>query len=333
MLPLRRVTSAGTALSRAGSAACYAAAAFLAAFAVLLTLPLQAQAQTAITLVSNTGQGADNDAGGTRDRAQVFTTGSNSDGYTLSSVNIISEDLEGDDATVSVCTVDGSGYPTTTCTPLTAPTGFAAGTLTFTASPSMTLARNTTYSVLIGTPGGETLLLDSTTSDDDTGGGAGWSLDNSYDFKNASNVWGTISNGQSFRITIKGTLGTTTTNTLATGAPTNTGTAQVGQTLTAVTTGIMDANALTSPGYTYQWIRVNGSDANISGANSSTYTLLDADLGKTIKVQVTFTDDASNTETLTSDARRRWSRQRRPRPWCSLRLPWTCPRRVPPAIR
>ena len=92
------------------------------------------------------------------------------------------------------------------------------------------------------------------------------------------------------------------TNTAPTGVPTITGTAQVDQTLTAITTGIMDANGLTSPGYTYQWIRVNGSDVNISGANSSTYTLLGADLGKTIKVQVTFTDDASNTETLTSDA-------------------------------
>ena len=47
---------------------------------------------------------------------------------------------------------------------------------------------------------------------------------------------------------------TASTNTAATGAPTITGTAQVGQTLTAVTTGIVDANGLTSPGYTYQWI-------------------------------------------------------------------------------
>ena len=84
--------------------------------------------------------------------------------------------------------------------------------------------------------------------------------------------------------------------------PTITGTAQVGQTLTAVTTGITDANGLTSPTYTYQWIRVNGSEADISGANSSTYTLVDADLGKTITVRVTFDDDAGNTETLTSAA-------------------------------
>ena len=48
------------------------------------------------------------------------------------------------------------------------------------------------------------------------------------------------------------------TNTPATGAPTITGTAQVGQTLTAGTTAIMDADGLTSVSYTYQWIRVDG---------------------------------------------------------------------------
>ena len=91
-------------------------------------------------------------------------------------------------------------------------------------------------------------------------------------------------------------------NTAATGAPTITGTAEVGQTLTAVTTGIMDADGLTSVTYTYQWIRVDGTDADISGANSSTYTLVAADLGETIKVRVTFDDDAGNPETLTSAA-------------------------------
>ena len=103
-------------------------------------------------------------------------------------------------------------------------------------------------------------------------------------------------------ITVKLTT-TATTNTAAMGAPTITGTAQVGQTLTAVTTGITDADGLTSPTYTYQWIRVDGvTEADIAGENSSTYTLDDADLGKTIKVKVSFDDDASNTETLTSAA-------------------------------
>ena len=46
----------------------------------------------------------------------------------------------------------------------------------------------------------------------------------------------------------------------------------------------------------------HGTEADIAGENSSTYTLDDADLGKTIKVKVSFDDDASNTETLTSAA-------------------------------
>ena len=91
-------------------------------------------------------------------------------------------------------------------------------------------------------------------------------------------------------------------NDSATGAPTITGTAQVGETLTAVTTGIMDADGLTSPTYTYQWIRANGTEADIASANSSTYILVAADLGKTIKVKVSFEDDDSNAETLTSAA-------------------------------
>ena len=93
-------------------------------------------------------------------------------------------------------------------------------------------------------------------------------------------------------------------NTPATGAPTITGTAQVGQALTAGTTAIMDADGLTTPSYTYQWIRVatDNSETNIASATASTYTLVAADLGTTIKVKVSFTDDASNPETLTSAA-------------------------------
>ena len=92
-------------------------------------------------------------------------------------------------------------------------------------------------------------------------------------------------------------------NTPATGAPTITGTAQVGQTLTAGTTAIMDADGLTTPSYTYQWIRVatDNSETNIASATASTYTLVAADLGTTVKVRVSFTDDASNDETLTSN--------------------------------
>ena len=94
-----------------------------------------------------------------------------------------------------------------------------------------------------------------------------------------------------------------TTNTPATGAPTISGTAQVGETLTADTSGIGDADGLTNVAYSYQWIANDAtSDTDIAGETDSSYTLVAADEGKTIKVRVSFTDDAANEETLTSAA-------------------------------
>ena len=92
-------------------------------------------------------------------------------------------------------------------------------------------------------------------------------------------------------------------NNPATGAPTISGTVQVGETLTADTWGIGDADGLTNVSYSYQWIRNDGStDTDIQGATGSSYTLADADEGKTIRVKVSFTDDAGNDETLRSGA-------------------------------
>ena len=92
-------------------------------------------------------------------------------------------------------------------------------------------------------------------------------------------------------------------NTPATGAPTVSGTAQVGEALTADTSGIADADGLTNVSYSYQWIRNDGtSDTDITGATSSSYTLVANDEGNTIKVRVSFTDDEDNDETLTSAA-------------------------------
>ena len=108
-------------------------------------------------------------------------------------------------------------------------------------------------------------------------------------------------------------------NAPATGEPTISGITQVGETLTAVTSLIMDANGLTSPGYTYQWIRVDGTDINIPRATNTTYTLGDADNGKPIKVRMRFTDDDGYSAERTSAATAavspppspRWS----PSPW------------------
>ena len=90
-------------------------------------------------------------------------------------------------------------------------------------------------------------------------------------------------------------------NSAATGAPTISGTAQVGQALTASTSGISDSNGLADAIFTYQWIANDGTeDTAIQDAIGSTYTLASADEGKTIKVRVSFTDDGGNQETRTS---------------------------------
>ena len=92
-------------------------------------------------------------------------------------------------------------------------------------------------------------------------------------------------------------------NTPATGSPTISGTVQEGETLTADTSGISDADGLNNVSYSYHWMRSDGTtDTDITGATGSTYTLVDDDEGKTIKVRVSFTDDAGNAETLTSAA-------------------------------
>ena len=94
-------------------------------------------------------------------------------------------------------------------------------------------------------------------------------------------------------------------NVAATGQPTISGTAQVGEDLTASTSGISDANGLTNPTYDYQWLRADtatGTGSEISGARSATYTVVEADQGKYLRVRVSFQDDDGNDETATSDA-------------------------------
>ena len=81
------------------------------------------------------------------------------------------------------------------------------------------------------------------------------------------------------------------------------GTARIGQTLTADTAGIDDRDGVpANPAYTYQWTRIarNGTETDIAGATGSTYALADVDAGNQVRVNVSFTDTAGNAETRTS---------------------------------
>ena len=101
------------------------------------------------------------------------------------------------------------------------------------------------------------------------------------------------------------TLDVTAVNDPATGLPTISGTARVGQLLTAGVSAIADdADGLPEVStFTWQWLQVSGgSDTAISGATSQTYTVAAADAGKKFKVQVSFTDLDGHPEALTSVA-------------------------------
>ena len=214
-----------------------------------LTVTVTDDDDPGVTLVSNAGQGEDSSSSTREDRSQPFTTGAMV--ATLSSVEIISEDSQGNDLAVSLCTVNASNHPTSSCTALTPPSSFAAGTLLFTDASNMRLAANTTYSVLVTSPGGEQVTLDATTSDnEDAGGATGWSIANTFDVKNASDVW--VADNTSLRITIKGTLNK---------APT-------------VATAIPDQTATTGTAFSYAFPPATFNDAD---SDTLTYTATKSD--------------------------------------------------------
>ena len=75
----------------------------------------------------------------------------------------------------------------------------------------------------------------------------------------------------------------------------------MGQTLEADTSSIRDTDGLSAVSYNYQWIRSDGNDdTEILNATGASYTLVEADMGRTIRVRVSFTDDAGSEESVTS---------------------------------
>ena len=100
----------------------------------------------------------------------------------------------------------------------------------------------------------------------------------------------------------------TPANQTATGRPVVLASAQGAGILFADTEAIADGNGLpidTSEtfvtfNWTYQWIRVDGMTETNVGADSASYQPVEADVGKLIKVEVSFEDGDGYTETVTS---------------------------------
>ena len=256
--------------------------------------------------------------------AQAFTTGAKTDGYALGSVGIhVSQFSDGsavgDHLQVTINGVASEGEPGDAHCTLTNPSSFSTpGVIAFEAPTGVgscpQLATETTYFVVIewvNPSGTDSFALipqtypseETAATEEDPGGAEGWSIaDKSYYLAVSSDArtWTAYDETASFKIEVKeASVTAAKANTPATGAPTISGTPQVGETLTASTSDIADTDELTNVSYSYQW---TAGGADIDGATGSSYTLTSSEQEQTVQVRVTFNDDAGNAESLTSAA-------------------------------
>ena len=257
-------------------------------------------------LVSNSGQTAAvalQDVGSSSGTffTQRFHTGDNPGGYTLSAVGITlgSNSLSGmETLDLHVYTSNSAGTAGSLLHNLSPPATPASAIaidqiVDFTAPADVPLSADTDYHVAVTSSGSSSDVgLKVTLSNVETGE-SDWTIE---DALRSQGVLDT--SGSAFLVRVKGSKN----NSPATGDPVITGTARVGETLGVDTSAIADPDDL--PGtFTYQWIRVDGgTETEITGETSATYTLVDADKGKKVKVRVSFTDNAGNPESRPSGA-------------------------------
>ena len=203
--PARVACLGGTRRGPVPSARALAAAALLP-LASALALPAAADAQTETTLVSNIGQGSTSSVTRSARVAQVFTTGSNESGYTLTGVDIVSTGVAyrvefcGTNAAVpTYCSSYGFSAESTVTT---------LATQSFSASLSpFQLDSETTYAVALF-PSGDSQGYSVTTLDaEDAAKADGWSIADGSFFEDSEGNW--ESSVDALRIAIKGTVAPT----------------------------------------------------------------------------------------------------------------------------
>ena len=290
--------------------------ALLALGGVLLwSMPAEAQSET--TLVRNLSQGNDDSVEmNGNDHAQLFhtaaNTGSNTGGWVLTSVIVDSEDTAGDDFDVDICLADDTtGFPTSDCTDLQSRSDFTAGQLVFRAFfTGILLNANDNYTVVISQRGTGSVTLDSTTSGgEDSGSVAGWSIKSKFDWNNGGTWQQKSGANEALRIRIDGYE--RPGNRQPTGLPRVLPTGEDQGILYADTSRIADADGFVNIGsvestgihheFDYQWIRVDGNtETNIADATSARYRRVEDDIGKHVKVEVSYTDRFGGAESVTS---------------------------------
>ena len=170
-----------TALAHAMSPARYAVAGLLVAFAALLTLPLQAEAQTVETLVNNLSQStaAQASVGGDNNirQAQKFTVPAGQN-YTLADVTIGVGFLGNDRIVVTIREGSGTNPPNTALYTLIAPASPGTGNQVYSAPADAVLEAGNSYFVMLAraqSNGSGSQIR--TTDANSQSGKTGWTID------------------------------------------------------------------------------------------------------------------------------------------------------------
>ena len=251
-------------------------------------LETTARAQTDTAFVSNIGQDRLESYTISTPVAVAFGTGAQSDGYVLSGVDVVSGG--GQNFSTWVCTVDADRLPTQICTPLQPPASFGAGTVSFTASPTIVLRPNTGYAAVFE-PSGRTGTVFSTTTrnSEDQGTVDGWSLDDGYLYYNTSTMrWREVVRRPTpvLRVAIEGSENTPPTDARAPALDADTAISLNGETL--VLTYDEDLDVFSSPAPDAFTIQVGDAQRSVSRVVLS---------GRT--VTLTLSSAASHGETVT----------------------------------
>ncbi len=177
----------------------------LALLLAALAFAAPAAAQTGTTLVSNTGKATATVENTLSDHAQAFTTGSNSDGYKLTRVQV---DLANVGANQPGYTMEiwsnSSGSPGSKLHTLNNPASLSTGINNFDASGTgIDLNASTTYHVVWNISSIGSGAISNTASDDeDAGKAAGWSIANGGHYRtyNTTGGWSTLTNSRKIAI-------------------------------------------------------------------------------------------------------------------------------------
>ena len=290
------------------------------------------------TVVKNLGQ-TDNgyvSVGGTNDVvSQGFRTGSRTGGYSLPGIGVNIEgskvsgtsQIPADASAVSVSVhADSSGQPGAKLFDLLSPTEYAAGHSFFEAPRGARLEPSTSY-VLVWrhNSGANHRLVKTTGNSEDSGAEPGASIANAFRLGPDVASLTQDSGGNALEITVY--TGGAPSN--ATGRPVILPTAEDRGVLAVDTSGIADPDGIPNVGdpaatgvlrdFSYRWIRVDGGTETVVGADSvdhrqifsgfeaagirvedGRYRVVEADVGKLLKVEVSFFDAFGTSETVTS---------------------------------